>query len=64
MKWRLGLFYLEEGKLEKAEEAFREGLALRPNHLATLQGFYQVLKKMGKTESAKLLEARIEAVRK
>ncbi len=63
MKWRLGLFYLEEGKLEKAEEAFREGLALRPNHLATLQGFYEVLKRMGKTESAKLLEDRIEAVK-
>jgi tetratricopeptide (TPR) repeat protein len=64
MGWRLGLFYLEEGKLEKAEEAFREGLALRPNHLATLRGFYQVFKKMGKTESAKLLEERIEAVKK
>ena len=64
MKWRLGLFYLKEGKLEKAEEAFREGLALRPNHLATLQGFHEVLKKMGKPKSAKVLEGRIEAVKK
>lgn len=64
IKWRLGLFYLEEGKLEKAEEAFREALALRPNHLATLRGFYQVLKKMGKIESAKVLGNRIEEIRK
>lgn len=64
MKWRLGLFYLQEGRLEKAEEAFREGLVLRPNHLATLRGFYEVLKKMGKPKSAKVLEDRIEAVEK
>jgi tetratricopeptide (TPR) repeat protein len=64
MKWRLGLFYLQDGKLEKAEEAFREGLALRPNHLATLEGFHQVLKKMEKTKAAKLLEGRIEAVKR
>lgn len=64
MMWRLGLFYLQEGKLEKAEDAFREGLALRPNHLATLEGFQRVLKKMGKTQAAKLLEGRIEAVKR
>ena len=64
MKWRLGMFYLQEGKLEKAENAFREGLALRPNHLATLEGFYGVLKKMEKTKAAKLLETRIEAVKR
>ena len=64
IKWRLGLFYVQEGKLEKAEDAFREGLALRPNHLATLEGFHGVLKKMGKTKAAKLLEGRIEAVKR
>ena len=64
MMWRLGLFYLQEGKLEKAEDAFREGLALRPNHLATLEGFHRVLKKMEKTQAAKLLEGRIEAVKR
>ncbi|MDB4628921.1 MAG: hypothetical protein CBC97_01210 [Verrucomicrobiaceae bacterium TMED137] len=64
MMWRLGLFYLQEGKLEKAEDAFREGLALRPNHLATLEGFQRVLKKMEKTQAAKLLEGRIEAVKR
>ncbi len=64
MMWRLGLFHLQEGKLEKAEDAFREGLALRPNHLATLEGFHRVLKKMGKTQAAKLLEGRIEAVKR
>lgn len=64
MMWRLGLFYLQEGKLEKAEDAFREGLALRPNHLATLEGFHRVLKKMEKTQAAKLLEDRIEAVKR
>ena len=64
MMWRLGLFHLQEGKLEKAEDAFREGLALRPNHLATLEGFHRVLKKMEKTQAAKLLEGRIEAVKR
>ena len=64
MMWRLGVFYLQEGKLEKAEDAFREGLALRPNHLATLEGFHRVLKKMEKTQAAKLLEGRIEAVKR
>ena len=64
MMWRLGLFYLQEGKLEKAEDVFREGLALRPNHLATLEGFQRVLKKMEKTQAAKLLEGRIEAVKR
>ena len=64
MMWRLGLFHLPEGKLEKAEDAFREGLALRPNHLATLEGFQRVLKKMEKTQAAKLLEGRIEAVKR
>lgn len=64
MMWRLGLFYLQEGKLEKAEDAFREGLALRPNHLATLEGFHRVLKKMEKTQATKLLEGRIEAVKR
>ena len=64
MMWRLGLFHLQEGKLEKAEDAFREGLALRPNHLATLEGFQRVLKKMEKTQAAKLLEGRIEAVKR
>ena len=64
MRWRLGLFHLQEGKLEKAEDAFREGLALRPNHLATLEGFHRVLKKMEKTQAAKLLEGRIEAVKR
>lgn len=64
MMWRLGLFYLQEGKLEKAEDAFREGLALRPNHLATLEGFHRVLKKMEKTQASKLLEGRIEAVKR
>jgi tetratricopeptide (TPR) repeat protein len=64
MMWRLGLFHLQEGKLEKAEDAFREGLALRPNHLATLEGFHRVLKKMEKTQAAKLLKGRIEAVKR
>lgn len=64
MKWRLGLFYLQEGKLERAEDAFREGLALHPNNLATLEGFHQVLKKMKKTAAAKLLEGRIKAVKR
>ena len=64
MMWRLGVFYLQEGKLEKAEDAFREGLALRPNHLATLEGFHRVLKKMEKTQAAKLLEGRIKAVKR
>ena len=64
MMWRLGLFHLQEGKLEKAEDAFREGLALRPNHLATLEGFHRVLKKMEKTQAAKLLEGRIETVKR
>ena len=64
MMWRLGLFHLQEGKLEKAEDAFREVLALRPNHLATLEGFHRVLKKMEKTQAAKLLEGRIEAVKR
>ena len=63
MEWRLGLFYLQEGKLERAEDAFREGLVIRPNHLATLEGFHQVLKTMKKTAAAKLLEGRIKAVK-
>ena len=56
------MFYLQEGLAKIGRPKL--GNALRPNHLATLEGFYGVLKKMEKTKAAKLLETRIEAVKR
>ncbi len=64
LQLRLGNFYLSKGDSEKAGRAYRKGLDIRPNHLATLKGYQKALVKLGKTESAAILAKRIEQVAK
>jgi len=61
---RIGDFYFKGGEMEKAGKAYREGLDVRPNHLATLKGYQKALLKLGRAESAEVLRKRIEAVEK
>lgn len=62
MQLRLGDFYMGQGEFKKAGRAYREGLEVRPNHLATLKGYQGALSKLGKAEDAAVLSKRIEAV--
>lgn len=62
LELRLGEFYFSQGKFEKAKEAYEEGLALRPNHLRVLKGYYQTLVKLEQKEAAEVLAKRIKMV--
>ncbi|MFT6863310.1 MAG: tetratricopeptide (TPR) repeat protein [Akkermansiaceae bacterium] len=62
MELRLGDFYLSQSQFKKAKEVYREGLALRPNHLQTLKGYHQALVKLGWKEAAAVIEKRMKAV--
>lgn len=64
MELRLGNFLAAQSRFEEAEEIYRQGLDARPNHLATLQGYYQALVKQGKTEAAGIIEKKIKMVAK
>jgi tetratricopeptide (TPR) repeat protein len=62
LELRLGNFYLSQKDFTEAAQAFSEGLELRPNHLATLRGYYQALTSLGRPKDAAALAARIKIV--
>jgi len=62
MQLRIGDFYYSNGDFKKAGKAYREGLEARPNHFSTLKGFHKALIKLGKNESAAILQKRIDEV--
>ena len=64
MENRLGQFYINSGQFAKAALTFREALNVRPNHIASLMGYRDSLLKLGKTDTAKSISERIEAVKR
>jgi tetratricopeptide (TPR) repeat protein len=67
----LGALLLEQGRLNEAEEAFRQDLSKRgsgasrsnPNNIWSLVGMQQCLEKMGRTEEAKRIAATLKKAR-
>lgn len=63
IEMRLGNYYLAADDAEKATEAFRKGLLIRPNHLPTLEGLQKALVKQGGTEEAAEMAKRIAEIK-
>ena len=58
-QYRLGQLYLQEGKAQKAVGHLKQALALAPDDRATLYNLMLALRKTGRLEEAKPIEARM-----
>ncbi len=58
-QYRLGQLYLQEGKVQKAVGHLKQALALAPDDRATLYNLMLALRKTGRSEEAKPIEARM-----